>query len=254
MAISGIEALIIGSKLQFKWELYLPDAKLISIQLATDVNFTKNYNHFVIPTKALSTILEVGAGAWYFRFGVWSGKDHTGDVSWTPTHGPATVVSSKPTLSSAAPSVEIVHSFPIPGGIHFNSNIVTKSIICVEVCKNGAGFEANNTTMRYYLDWGSGGFDVRGLDPANTYALRVSRFPESYSEFPTSQLYHMPSGAVIGVKRPLRIPRHGDGDRMAAARGGEAILREAAERPVMKFPSQAAYLRYLATKTSSMYH
>ena len=34
---------------------------------------------------------------------------------------------------------------------------------------------------------------------------------------------------------------------------GAQLLREAAERPTMKFPSQAAYLRFLATKTSSHY-
>lgn len=255
MAVSNVEVTIFGSSLQFQWELLMPEARALSIQLATDSNFTRNYNHFIIPTGASSVRLEVGAGEWYFRMGTWSGKDHVGDVTWTATYGPARVVTAKPTLASPPANVSILHSFAIPEGIHFNSNIGSKSIICVEICKNSSGFEANNTTMKYYLDWGNGGFDIRGLDSANNYALRVTKFPfSSVQEFPKDTLIHMPAGAIVPLRRPIRTGRHGDGDRMAAARGGEAMLREAAERPTMKFPSQAAYLRFLASKTSSQYH
>jgi hypothetical protein len=255
MSFSDIEALIIGSTLQMKWKLLATDVRAISIQLATDMNFTKHYNHFVIPSKSSAVTFDVGAGLWYFRFGMWSGKDHIGDISWTPTYGPASVVCAKPTLSPPLSIVTIHHAFPIPSGIHFNSNIGAKTLICVEICKGGGGFEANNTTMKYYLDWGSGGFDVRGLDANSTYALRVSRFPSSrQDEFPKSEIYHMPAGAVVSTKRPLRVPTHGDGHRMAASHGGEAMLKEAAERPSMKFPTQAAYLRFLASKTSAAYH
>ena len=161
MAFTGVEAFIMGSKIQFKWKLLLPEAKLISIQLATDANFTKHYNHFVIPVGAESVTLETGAGEWYFRLGSWSGKEQIGDVAWTPTYGPARVICAKPTLVAPAPNISLLHSFAIAEGIRFNSNIIVKTIICVEICKDSSGFEANNTVMKYYVDWGDGGFDIR---------------------------------------------------------------------------------------------
>jgi hypothetical protein len=256
MAVNEVEALIIGSALQINWKLLLPEARALSVQVATDSNFTRNYNHFMIPVTASFVRLDLGVGSWFFRIGTWSGKDHAGDAAWSPTYGPANVVCAKPTLKPPAPNIAILHSFPIPEGIHFNSNISVKNMICVEICKNSSGFEADNTVMRYFLDWGHGGFDVRGLDPLNTFALRITKFPcsDGLAEFPTTELWHMPAGVVIGAKRPIRSPRHLDGSGTATARGGEALLRDAAERRTMKFSSQADYLRFLAAKTKSQFH
>ena len=253
MAISNIEAVILGSVLQFKWKLLLPETRLISIQLAFDSNFTKNMNHFVIPTSASSVNLDVGQGAWFFRFGTWIGKDLAGDVTWSPTYGPANVICTKPFILPPPPNITIHHSFPIGEGIRFISNTVVKSIICVEICKDSNGFEANNTVMKYYVDWGDGGFDLRGLDPLNSFALRVTKFPSNYSEFPKTNLFHMPAGALIGSKRPLRAQRHKDTLAMTETRGDSAVLRDIADQRRIKFSSQADYLRFLAAKTKSQY-
>lgn len=251
MALNNIEAMIIGSSLQLKWNLLQPEARAISIQVATDSNFTKNLNHFIVPTSASFIGLDVGRGEWYFRLGHWSGKEHEGDVYWTATYGPALVVCSKSSVAPPPPNLRVLHSFPIPGGIHFNSNIDVKNFTFVEICKDSTAFEADNTNMRYYLDWGTGGFDIRGLDPLNIYALRVTKFPSGVdaAAFPTTVLYHMPASVSIGSKRPLRVERRTDGVMLATSRAGDAVLRDAATRPTMKFSSQGDYLRFLATKT-----
>jgi hypothetical protein len=255
MAFDGVEAMIVGSSLQLKWNLLQPEARAISIQVATDSNFTRNLNHFIVPTSASFIGLDVGRGEWYFRLGHWSGKDQEGDVYWTATYGPALVVCTKPSVAPPPAALRVLHSFPIPGGIHFNSNIDVKNLTFVEICKDSTTFEANNTNMKYYLDWGTGGFDIHGLDPVNVYAMRVTKFPTGVdaAAFPTSSVYHLPASVSIGSKRPLRIGRRADGGALATSRADNAVLRDAATRPTMKFSSQGDYLRFLATKTVAHY-
>jgi hypothetical protein len=254
MSFGSVEARIAGSVLQISWGLFATDPRAISIQVATDANFTKNYAHFVLPTMASSVGLDLGAGTWFYRLGVWSGKDHEGSVDWTATYGPAAISCAKPTFAAPAPVVSVLHSYPTPGGIRLATNISEKTLVCLEICKGSAGFEANNTTMRYVLNWGNGTVDVAPLDPANSYSVRISRFPTTPAAFPSTALYTMPAGAIVRMARPLRVARHGDGHQMAAAHAGAAMLKEAAERPTMRFPSQAAYMRYLASKTGAAYH
>lgn len=254
MAFSLVEARIFGSTLRLNWELAMGEVRAISIQVATDANFTRNYCHFVLPTKSSSVTLDLGAGGWYFRAGAWTGRDHVGSIEWSATYGPAEISTAKPTFVAPTPTVAILHHFAVPGGVRLQTSIGEKSVICVEVCKGGVGFEANNTTMTYMLNWGDGTVDVKGLDAVNSYGVRVSRFVSEYSEFPTAKLHCLARAAAVGPLRPLRVGRYGDGDRMAAARSGATMLREAAERPTMRFPTQAAYLRYLASKTGAGYH
>lgn len=255
MAVSNIEALIIGSSLQFKWKNLIPEARAVSIQIATDSNFTKHYSHFVFPPLATGSTLEVGAGAWYFRFGVWNGKDHVGDVTWTPTYGPAVVICAKPTLAPPTPSVVIHKSYAVPEGFIIQSNIVKKSIICVEICKNSADFEANNTNMKYYLDLGTGQFDIRGFDTANSYALRIATFPSPSPEnFPSTTLFHMPAGVTTPLTPPLAPIRHAAAIDRVNSQAGMAMLREASERPIMKFSSTDEYLRFKKSKTAANFH
>jgi hypothetical protein len=267
MTALSIEARIFGSALTMTW---IPTGapKAISVQIATDVNFTANLNHFVLPSATRSATLDVGAGAWFFRVGQWSGKEHEGEITWTPTYGPAVVDCAKPPIQpSASKAVELVNNYPTIGAFRLHTNISERAIVYIEVCKGGTKFEANNTKSRYMLDWGRGSLDVGGLDPHHVYSVRFTTFPvppaattatataaEGRGEFPKSTLVHLPTMCEVLGKRPLRAGRHADGDMMGAARGGQALLRESQERATMRFPSQAAYLRYLATKTGAGYH
>jgi hypothetical protein len=276
MAAQNVLARIDGSFLHFTWDL-VNECNAISIQVAHDVDMTRQVNHFVVPVVP-SVTLELGRGAWYFRVGTWIGKKEVGKIVWTPVYGPATLVTPKPTIA-APPStrgLSIVHHHPVVEGVRIHTGTIHIAYGVFEAAVDRR-FPVGSTKWSYLRNPGHGYFDVTGLNTTEVWNVRgsvlstpslpsvptapstegaaaggigVPSFPRP-PEPPTKAIEHLPAGRVVAGIRPLRPRRHEDATLATGAAAGAVLMREMQERGAVKFPSHAVYIRYLNAKTAA---
>jgi hypothetical protein len=279
MAAQNVLARIDGASLHFSWDL-VNECHAISIQVAQDVDFSRQANHFVVPVVPGAT-LELGRGAWYFRIGTWIGKKEVGKIVWTPVYGPANILAPRAPIEPPVNPLRIVHHHPIVDGvrIHTGDTDVRYGVFEAAVDRR---FPMGSTKWTYVKNPGHGYFDATGLNTLEVWNVRVSvmgpmlpaiprpprneegggagagagaaasvpLFPRA-PEPPTKPVEHLCAGRVVAGIRPLRPRRHADSTLTTGAHAGTTLLREMQERGAVRFPSHAVYVRYLHAKTTA---
>ena len=282
MAAQNVLARIDGSSLHFSWDL-VNECRAISIQVAHDVDFSRQVNHFVVPVVPGAT-LELGRGSWYFRIGTWIGKTEVGKIVWSPVYGPANLVTPRASIAPPPNPLTIVHHHAIVDGVrvHTGDTDVRYGVFEAAVDRR---FPMGSTKWSYMRNPGHGYFDVTGLNTVETWNVRASvmgpmlpavphraaradvddesaaagagagvvavpSFPRAPAP-PTKSVEHLCSGKVIAGICPMRPRRHADSTLGTGAQAGSVMLREMQERGTVRFPSHAAYVRYLHAKTTA---
>ena len=203
MSIYSVECSVQDEKLALQWLLFGP-AHAVSICVANNREFTENMRHFVLP-PVTSALLDIGGGAWYVRFGAWTGTLTHGIIDWALTCGPIVITANSivPTIPFTLP---IIHRQPIRSAMRIYTGILTPYYVLFESAETHM-FSAQSTTHRYVLDNGRGFVDCTGLEYNSSYIIRISRFGPDSSQFPTDTIQQVDTGRVLyGMRsaRPLR--------------------------------------------------
>ena len=248
MAVAqNVVARIGGGTLDMTWEV-LGSPLALSIQIAQDVEFRNSMRHYVLPVVS-GVNLDVGGGSWFFRLGSWHGNTTEGKIAWTSTFGPAVLPVRRLVQQPKPSSLPILHTQPIVDGVRIHTGVMAKVYTVLEYNKN-RGFPASSSTYMYMHDWGRGYFDLKGLDHLHAYSVRIMSFSGDKSALPTDtvQLLEIPA-AVHGIK-PIKFTPQLDKNNALriTAKGDEPVLREALEKPFLRFASHADYVRFNAAK------
>jgi hypothetical protein len=249
MAVQNVSARTDGGLLDMMWEV-LAEPVALSIQMATDNEFTSIVRTFVIPTASGAT-LDIGNGTWFFRIGAWMGSKTAGKITWTSPYGPATIATRKAPVNLKPCTLPLLHVQSIQNGIRLHTGLHEKAYLLVDYCKNSK-FPASQSTSLYMFDWGRGYFDVDGLDFLHKYSIRFASFAGSADRAPVRHLLPTETVAQLEAPRaihnaaPGRPARPVDNGLKAVAAADDPILREAQQKPFMRFASHADYLRYTA--------
>lgn len=244
-APQNITARVEHTMLYFHWEI-LGEPVAMCIQVAYDVEFTKNVRTFFIPTTS-GLGLDMGAGAWYFRVGSLIGTKHNGKIVWSPIHGPAIITVSKLPVVAKTSTIPILHSRPIVQGIRIHIGVIEHLYAILEYSKDNK-FPASQTSSLYSFDFGRGYFDITDLDPTHTYNARIATFTQNRGQLPTDSIVQLENFQAVYGKKPTRVAKPLDSTNRSESRAGETILREMREKPHARFASHADYVRYIATK------
>jgi hypothetical protein len=224
----------------------LGEPRAMSIQVATDIEFTKNAMTYVVPPYG-GAELDVGSGAWYFRVGSWFGSEAEGKIVWTPVCGPATVTSLKPPFAPQKAAVPVLHTQAIMNGLRLHTGLTKKVYAVMEYSRNPA-FPASQTHSIYAVDHGRGYFDCIGLEPTAVYSVRVATFEADVGVMPTDRVGELCAFTSVHGKRAARPIRPSDNVARSTAVGDVVLLREARIKPNMRFSSHSDYLRFLGAQ------
>lgn len=249
MATGNVLARVEGSKMIMSWDVY-GEPHVLSVQIAMDPDFTTFLNTFLVPPHVKGVTLDVGGGSWYFRVGCFIGRKEYGAIEYGAIYGPAIVAVEKPPQKLSSPSFAILHYKSIMEGVRFYTDRTTPTYAILESCPSSK-FKASDTTSKYCLDFGRGYFDCLGLDPHSTHSVRIACWEGSVSEFPTDRVARLEQFRAAHNLKPTSAPKREISSLGTSAAAGNAMLRESRERPVMKFASHTAYMRYKASKTEA---
>lgn len=251
MAVQNVVANTKNGVLELMWEL-LAEPLVLSIQIATDIEFTTTVRTFVIPTASGAT-LDIGNGTWFFRVGAWMGTKTAGKIMWTTPYGPAVIASRKSAVNLKPCTLPLIHVQSIENGIRLHTGLPEKLYAILEYCKESS-FPASKTTTIYAYDWGRGYFDIENLDFLHEYSVRFCSFAGAPGAIGTPVRHVLPTETVMQLeapraihrKRPGRPAKPVDNTLKAVSAADDPILREAQQKPFMRFASHADYLRYTA--------
>lgn len=248
--VQNAVARIGAGTLDMTWEV-LGSPIALSIQVAQDIEFRNAMRHYVLPVVS-GVNLDVGGGAWFFRIGSWVGNATEGKIVWTSVFGPAIIPVRRLVQQPKPSSLPIIHTQPISDGVRIHTGVMAKVYAVVEYNKN-RGFPASTSTYLYMYDWGRGYFDLTHLDPLHAYSVRIASFSGEKSALPKDivQLLEVPA-AAHGLKPLKYVPQIDKNNTLrTTAKGDEPVLREALEKPFLRFASHADYLRFNAAKARS---
>ena len=248
MSVQAIRADCINNKLALTWTI-MGDTEAISIQIASDSEFTDTMRFFVMP-KAPGCSLDIGAGLWYFRVGImWRGK-----VDWSAIHGPVTVTSPLKPPQLKKTFFSVIHTQPLTGSVRFHTTSTNKPSYTILEYSTESKFLASSTKTRYFEDPARGYVDCEGLDPVYVYNIRLTS-TETIKELPTNTIDTLMEWIVFSGKRPLLPTRPHDGQDLLGRRSDTVILKEANEsKTPVRFKSQSEYLKYLQARTRNSGH
>jgi len=249
MATGNVLARVDDSKIVITWDVF-GEPRALSVQIAMDPDFTSFLNTFLVPPQVKGVTLDVGGGHWYFRVGCFNGKKEYGVIEYSAIYGPAVVPVEKPPQKLSPPSFAILHYKPILEGVRFYTDRTTPCYAIMESCPSNK-FNASDTTSTYSLDFGRGYFDCLGLNSRTTHSVRIACWEGNVSEFPTDRVARLEQFRAAHYVKPTASVRRDISSLGTAAAAGAALLRESREKPVMKFASHTAYMRYIASKTEA---
>ena len=249
MAAQNVLVRVDSGALDFSWDV-LGEPVAISVQIATDNEFTTNARTFVIPPMS-GVRLDVGNGVWFFRIGSWLGTTTQGKITWTPVYGPAILPVRKTAVKAKVPTLPLIHAQGIAEGVRLHTGVHDKSYAIIEYSVN-ARFPGSKTSSVYMFDWGRGYFDCMGLDPLKTYSVRLSTFSKDRDKLPDESIVQLEAFSAAHGKRPIPASKPMDNTMKAIATGDDPILREALGKPFLRFASHAEYLRFTAAKARSL--
>lgn len=249
MPATDIEATADGPRMNITWSSPV-GALAISIQVAKSVDMLNTPRHFVIPVSNGIT-LDLGAGPWFFRVGVWTGSPQVGNIHWSGIYGPLVLPTPKMSIGLRASAISVLHTQAITRGVRIHTGVNTPYYVIIDVSKGTDGMGAGTTKTQYAYDTGRGYFDIIGLDPAHTYNFKIYAFTEAPSELPTDTIKSVGSGLVSMQKRPARYVAARDSSVSTTSRAEDTILRDLARQPKLSFSSHAEYVKYIAAKAKT---
>ena len=244
--IQRLSASAVDGKMGLSWFL-VADTKAVSISVAHDKDFTMNPRSFVVP-PIQSILLDVGPGTWWVRVGGWDGTEQEGRIDWTFASKPVAVTSTTPLIKEQEPTLSVVHTQAIQGGVRFHtSNGPGQPVWVLLETSTDPRFPAFQTKTRYAYDWGRGNVDCMGLQVGTLYSVRLHTF-----FFPTKEVQQVSKGLVSHRLQPAKPLRLSSATDTTVRRGDIMLLRDAKEQPNLKFPSHTVYLKYKAATAKTV--
>jgi hypothetical protein len=235
-----------GEKLAIRWAVVGFDkVKAISICIARNTEFTDTMRHFVVPVIS-SVSLDTGPGLWFIRLGTWTGTASYGTIEWTATYGPILISSEKPVVPTMPMTLPIIHKQAILHGMRFFTGITLPYYVLFETSSQ-LNFPASATKYSYALDPSKGQADCLGMRYETTYSVRISTWSDM-SRLPTDSVQQVCEGKIVHGVRCARPLRQVD---MTAVKSDNTILRDAKEKPHVRFHSHGDYLRFMAAKAKA---
>ena len=234
------------SKLCLTWEILALSRGLL-VAIATDTEFTKNLRSFLIPPMATCVQLDSGNGEWFIRIGCLTGDAQKGIVEWGQVYGPVAVASVKGFPKEPECALPVIHTQSIKDGLRFHTGYMLP-MYCVMESSVDMAFPATKTKWTYMYDWGRGYQDCMGLEFQYTYSVRIRTWSPDGTKMPEEDVRTLSKPVTVHGKKPARHVRMiGSGD-LSTSRVEDVLLREARERPNMRFASHADYLKFVAAK------
>ena len=242
--IQNIITQCIGGKLALQWET-LGDCVAISVQTASDSEFTKNERCYVIP-KINAIDLDCGGGLWYVRISAWVGNTTDGVIEWSGVYGPVAVVNTK-SLPPLKPSPAfIIHTQAIQKGMRFHTENLKPMYFVIESSLERT-FTSNTTKTQYVFDYGKRQVDCLHLSFGKVYSVRFGAFTtESLSKMEVRQLGEW---QTVHNKQPARPIKPTDNTQAVVEKADAIYLREVSQKKMARFASHGDYLRFKAAET-----
>ena len=234
------------SKLCLTWEILSLNRALL-VAIANDTEFTKNLRTFLIPSTATSIQLDSGNGDWYVRIGALAKDTQKGVIDWAQTYGPIFVASAKGVPKEPDFALPVLHTQAIKDGLRFHTGYMLPMYSIMEASTD-ITFPATKTKWTYMYDWGRGYQDCIGLEYQYTYSVRIKTWTPDGKTLPTEDVRTLSKPYTVHGKKPARIVRVAASGNLSTNRAEEVLLREARERPNMRFATHADYLKYTAAK------
>jgi hypothetical protein len=222
----------------------------ISVQLATNEDFTTSVRTFVIPANLKAVGLDVGNGKWFVRVGFWRGTVAAGQVVWSKRTPVADEIKcAKAPVPVPKTFLPVIHTTPQIEKIRFHFSNPLKRYIIYETCPYSS-FAANSTLNRYKLHSGSE-FDVGGLTALVSINIRLCTLATlDQTVLPTESVEMLGGWSAALNKRPLKKPGDLDGMGTVERLAMEAVVKDVdatvAKGGKPRFPSHADYMRYQA--------
>jgi hypothetical protein len=241
-----------GSKIMVYWTIpeTATEHVAISVQLATNDDFTAGVRTFVIPANLKGVGLDVGNGKWFVRVGFWKGNAAAGHIIWSKRTAMAEEVRcAKAAVPVPKTFLPVIHTTPQIERIRFHFSNPLKRYVVYETCPH-TSFSATSTVTRYKLHSGAD-FDVGGLTalvPANIRLCTLATLDQTV--LPTESVEMLGGWSAALNKRPLKKPGDLDGMSTVERLAMDAVIKHAdtavakGEKP--RFSSHADYVRYQA--------
>lgn len=247
--MSAIQEIQISSQqghLVLSWRVMV-ECKNLSVQIAKDSEFQNTVRTFVMP-NVKSVNLDVGNGDWYIRIGAWIGTEKRGSVSWSGIYGPIPNPSMKAIIPLRKSKFGILHTQSIGGGLRLHTGYINPSYSVMEFSKDSK-FPASATQTRYAYDFANGYFDCDGLQPEDTYSVRIATLQGEVDKLPTDSIISLGEWTTVHQKRSKPETKPHDLKDQTLRAADAVMLREAKEKQVLRFATSSDYTAYLAAKT-----
>lgn len=240
MSIHNLGAGDYNGKLVFQWKELDSSVKRISIQIATNGDFTQNYHHFLLPNLPgmAGASLALSAGPWFFRVGAWAVTND--DVEWSGIYGPIAVTTHRVMKPQEKAKLKILHTQALEGGLRIHTGMNTEYCVLVEYTTE-TSFTLPNMKYRFLKDSYKGHIDILGFNEAYTYNIRVAQIVE-----PVNTLVEPFEWIVSKGHRSLPPRRHLNTEDHTLHSAEKVLLRDARENKPMRFTSGSDYARWLA--------
>jgi hypothetical protein len=242
--VQNIDIQCVTGKMAIRWDT-IGECVAISLQIATDSEFTKNERCYVIP-KINALDLDCGGGLWYIRIGSWIGDAKYGTVEWSGVYGPIAIASSKHAPPLKPSPVSIVHTQSIQKGLRFHTENLIPMYFVLESSVDRT-FNSTTTKTQYVFDYGKGYIDCVNLSFGSFYSIRFGAFvTESLDKLEIRQLGEW---QTVHNKQPARPNKPFNSTQVASEKADASLLREASQKKVIRFTSHSDYLRFKAAET-----
>jgi hypothetical protein len=244
-APQNIAAVSEYGKLGLAWSTPgIPRAQILSVAL--DPEFTQTVRSFLIP-HIPQCFLDVGPGPWFIRIGSLFGTPERGSVVWSGIIGPVRIDTRKPIVQLPVPSLPILHTQPIVGGLRIHTGLADPTFTLLEMSEQST-LPHSKTRWMYSRDVGKGWVDCIGLEHPNKYSIRVHRISGT-TDFPTNQIIGLCGGQTMHGKVSAKPVKAASSGSRSMERADEAILRQANFSRTVRFSSHSDYLRFVAAQT-----
>jgi hypothetical protein len=228
--------------LGISWEV-LADHKAISVQVARAPEMAgSTMRHFVLPAGVKGCTLDLGPGTWGCRVGAWIGDANRGAVEWSGIYGPVAVASPRPLLGVVAERIKVVHVQSLEGGMRFHTGRMEEYYTLIESART------EGVRWNYVRDNGMGYIDAINLERGSTYSFRLY---DCGPRLPEGALVQLGEGIAVRGKRALPSGPSLNVVDYSEHKAERAVLRDSVDRPAMRFPSQADYLKFVAAKAKT---
>jgi hypothetical protein len=236
-------------RLYLEWEtLGLDEIVAISIQIATDSEFTQETRTFVMDKTVKSCTLDVGFGKWFYRVGAWIGTEKDGIIEWSGIYGPVSIRSTKPHVNLFAFPTFLTNVKPAHNSIVFYTGLYEPYYMILHATQKDH-FKASGLKSYYKYDLGNGSIQLLNMDPQYTYSFQLQMFAKKIAELPKDgNIQVLTDMYVVKNKRSAMPVRAMNNTDRAVYAADKAILQDSIGKPNRKFGSYAEYLQFQAAK------